>query len=454
MITIPKLSEKMEELLGPVADRLGKESGFIKRERIFSGSSFARTLIFSWWQDPAATCASRTEMAHLLGCAVTTPAIEKRFSPEAADFLQRLLLATVRIAVEADPVNIPVLHRFRRVEVCDGSIVILPDELADTYCGCGTKSGSKKASVKLLFRLDLTHGRLFGPLPFAGRVHDRRGAAELPPPEMGSLQIGDLGFFCLGQFREWSERGVYWLSRYKCGTYLYSMAGQRLDLLAWLRVQCPRGQRVDAPVLLGAQVRLACRLIAEWVPGDVVRKRRAALRQEARKDNRPINPIEWELARWTLLLTNCTQGQLSVEEAFGLQQARWQVELLIKRNKSLGQIDEWRSKRQWRIVCEVYAKVLVQVLQHWLLVVGCWANPARSLWKGQRLLQRWGWLLGRAWGGVRWLTELSEAIKMTNTCQIDKRRKDPSLWQVLLAASPPTIPAIPTPPAIQLPCVA
>src|SRR5436190_13260719 len=95
MTTIPKLSSQLEMLLGPVADQLGKESGFIKRQRIFSGSSFARTLVFSWWQDPAATCAARAQTAYLLGCAVTTPAIEKRFSPQAADFLQRLLLACV-----------------------------------------------------------------------------------------------------------------------------------------------------------------------------------------------------------------------------------------------------------------------------------------------------------------------------------------------------------------------
>jgi IS4 transposase len=378
-------------------------------------------------------------MAHLLGCTLTIPAIEKRFSPLAADFLLRLLLAAVHTAVEADPINIPVLRRFVRVEVCDSSIVILPDELANIYLGCGTKSGSKRASVKLLFRLDLTRGRLLGPLLFAGRVNDRVGAGQLTPPEVGSLQIGDLGFFCLRQFHEWDEQGVYWLSRYKCGTYVYDTAGHHLDLLAWLRMECGRGRKLDAQVLLGARARLACRLIAQWVPGGVVRKRRAALREEARKDNRPINPIEWELARWTILVTNCTGEQLSVEEAFSLQQARWQVELLIKRNKSLGQIDEWRSKRQWRVVCEVYAKLLVQVLQHWLLVVGCWADPARSLWRGQQMLQRWGWLLGGAWGTRRWLAELTRAIEMTMTssCRIDKRRTDPSLWQRLLQAAPP-----------------
>src|SRR6476659_5516164 len=153
MITIPKLSEHIEQLLGPVADQLGRDTGFIKRKRVFTGSSFARTLIFSWWHDPAATCAGRTQMAHLLGCAVTIPAVEKRFSPQAADFLEKLLLAAVRTSVQANPVNIPVLSRFTSVEVCDGSIVILPDELADIYQGCSTKSGTKKASVKLLFRL-------------------------------------------------------------------------------------------------------------------------------------------------------------------------------------------------------------------------------------------------------------------------------------------------------------
>src|ERR1041385_7495257 len=59
-----------------------------------------------------------------------------------------------------------------------------------------------------------------------------------------------------------------------------------------------------------------------------------------------------------------------------------------------------------------------------------------GLWKGQAMLQRWGWTLARAWSvegcGERWLTELGAAIKMTNTtpCRMDTRRKDPPLWQV------------------------
>src|SRR3954447_9738599 len=91
MTTLPQLSHYMKHLLGPVADHLGRETGFIQRQRVFSGSSFARTLVFAWWAHPAATCQQRAQTADLLGFPVSTPAIEKRFTAPAATFLQALL---------------------------------------------------------------------------------------------------------------------------------------------------------------------------------------------------------------------------------------------------------------------------------------------------------------------------------------------------------------------------
>ena len=102
MTTIPQLSAQMKHLLGPVADQLGRDTGFIQRQRCFSGSSFARTLVFAWWANPAATCDERAEMATLLECPVSASAIEQRFTPQAAEFLQRLLGEAVRTAVEAE----------------------------------------------------------------------------------------------------------------------------------------------------------------------------------------------------------------------------------------------------------------------------------------------------------------------------------------------------------------
>lgn len=46
LTTIQQLSEMLPELLKEDAKRIGRESGFIQRERKFSGASFAQSLVF------------------------------------------------------------------------------------------------------------------------------------------------------------------------------------------------------------------------------------------------------------------------------------------------------------------------------------------------------------------------------------------------------------------------
>ncbi len=38
----------LQQILGKEADELARETGFIQRERAFSGADFAQTLIFGW----------------------------------------------------------------------------------------------------------------------------------------------------------------------------------------------------------------------------------------------------------------------------------------------------------------------------------------------------------------------------------------------------------------------
>lgn len=79
------------------------------------------------------------------------------------------------------------------------------------------------------------------------------------------------------------------------------------------------------------------------------------------------------------LLTNVPPSLLSAAEAMVLLRARWQIELLWKWWKDQGKVDEWQTAKPERILCELYAKLLGMLVQHWLLLLACWDDPHRSL---------------------------------------------------------------------------
>jgi hypothetical protein len=139
---------------------------------------------------------------------------------------------------------------------------------------------------------------------------------------------------------------------------------------------------------LGETQRQPARLLAGRVPPAVAAERRRRLRATARKKGRTVRARRLAVAAWTMLVTNVPAERLTVREALVLGRARWHIELLFKLWKSQGRVDESRSLKPWRILCEVYAKLLAMVVQHWLFLVSCWAYPHRSLTKAAQTVQK------------------------------------------------------------------
>jgi hypothetical protein len=52
--------------------------------------------------------------------------------------------------------------------------------------------------------------------------------------------------------------------------------------------------------------------------------------------------------------------------------------------KNHGKIDSWRTEKPWRILCELYAKLLAMIVQHWVFLVTCWQYANRSLQKAAK----------------------------------------------------------------------
>ncbi len=240
-----------------------------------------------------------------------------------------------------------------------------------------SQQGRNEASLKITIRWDLLGGRLEGPYLQEGRRQDLKSVLREQVIGKGALWLADLGYWSLRFLRQYSQQGVYFLMRLKEGIIVWC-EGQRVDVLDLLPQHI--GERVELVVDLGADKAVkGVRLLAERVPHHVVAKRHERLWEAARDHGRPVSECALQWAHWTILLTNVPACMLTHEHALALQRALWQIELLFKLWKQDALIDEWNGTKPWRVLCEVYAKLLAMVVQHWFILLSCWDDPHRSL---------------------------------------------------------------------------
>ena len=163
-------------------------------------------------------------------------------------------------------------------------------------------------------------------------------------------------------------------------------------------------------------------------------QRRRQLKDQARKKQR--QPSKARLARcdWTIYVTNAPTTLLRGDEALILARARWQIELLCKLWKPHGGIDRWRSENPWRILCEVYAKLVAMVILHWTLLTAVWVHPDRSLVKAAATVRSYAVMLAGAMRGLLSVVVVIEQIGLCLSvgCRIGRRRQHPTTWQLLL----------------------
>jgi hypothetical protein len=179
------------------------------------------------------------------------------------------------------------------------------------------------------------------------------------------------------------------------------------------------------------------RLLILRVPQDVAERRRANLETDAKRRAHPVRQRAWKLADWTILLTDVPAHLLSLQEALVLVRERWQMEMLYKLWKQYGRIDEWRTTNPWRVLCELYAKLIGLLLQHWLILLFAWQDEQRSLVKLAQVVRDAACSLLEALAGDRSLLSALQAIqrRMRSGCRLNKRKKHPNAAQLLQRGS-------------------
>jgi hypothetical protein len=427
------LAGLLQSLLTVQADALARRTGLVRRQRNLSGADWVQILVFGFLQNPSASLDSLAEWAADHDRTISPQGLDRWFCPAGAECLRQLAPLAVGALLHSQAAAVPLLQRFHGVYVEDATTIALPSTLAAHYPGCGGNdpNGRDQAALKCYVRLEVSAGQVTDLDLRPGKEPDVRAAQQAARLPAGALRLKDLGYFDTQLLAADSQAGVAWISRLPSQVTLRVGDAPWQGLADWLEQQTQ--DTLDVPVQVGRESPLACRLLLARCPPEVRQRRLRKLAERARKKGRPVSVRQRVLCGWTVLCTNLEAGQLTLDEAWVLYRLRWQIELLFKLWKSQGRLAQSLGRRGERVLCEVLAKLVAVLVQHWLLLLaGPWLDPIAAKKRLEVLRRR----LDRLAAALSEREELvEELVKLQRRLQRlrrrSRRKKKPSTWELL-----------------------
>ena len=455
------LEAVLRSLFTDQARQLARETGFVQRRSPIDGAAFAQTMVFGFLDEPDASYTDLQQILAAQKVVVSPQAIEKRMKESAACFLHRMVESLLTVLLVGESCSLELLSGFKGVYLQDGTIIELPDALHEHWRGftkdpqMGTRAG-----LRVQVRLELLHGQLQGPWLQPARADERSGPSSIEehPLPAGCLYVTDSKHVTFARMRRHNEAGRYWLAPATLCYKVIDQQGLCWELPNLIATRVKQGHQViDEPVRLGVQDRVPCRLIAVPNPAvkhptpaqvdrrprikgsrhDVQIGRKKAFKSQTKCKHHRESPRRRELSHWIVLVTNVPASHLSAQQARELLRARWQEELLWKLWKQSNHLDVWRSEKPMRILCELYAKLIGVIVQHWFTLLGCWQDAHRRLVKASKAVKKLAVSVVLTLTGetLTLRSVVTRSQSLMQRCQLNPRFKHPNTSQHLIWAS-------------------
>jgi len=364
MTKIQNFEKNLKEFLNEKADNISSSTRFIKRRRKIKGSSFAKAMIIGNLGQE-----SSLEGICALFChedvEITKQGLDLRFTQESVEFMEHLSREALSMTEESLSINCQILQLFHSVKLLDSSYINLPENMRDQYRGYGSNYQNRPCNTQAGLKIQLGYdylNQIISRLDFKEGVRSDQGYKDyLEDVRPGDLLITDLGYFAPNSFKIIHEQKAYFLSRYKADTNLYDPdTKEKIDLLALLKNQ----EFVVKEFLLGSQPKLKVRVVCQKLTQEQAAYRRRKANKLAKSRGYTSSRRNQNLLDWAIFITNIPSSCVVAEDLSKLYRLRWHVELLSKLYKSYGGIDKFYSKNPYRVLCQIYAKIIAMAIFH------------------------------------------------------------------------------------------
>jgi len=366
-VNVHNLSVEISNLLNKEnINSLAKETGFIQRNGKIDGFIFLDIILFTYFNQKELSLNDLSvEIKKRFGVSISKQSIDERFTNLSVGFFKKVLEKALKIVIKEDH-QIDFLP-YDKVRIKDSTSFQLPENMVEKYKGSGG-SGSK-SSLRIQFEYDLKSSEILDLNLYESVVQDASDAkATIGSVRSNELIIRDLAYVSIPVMQEIEKKEAFYLNRLQTSAIVYQKKGTEfieIDLTKLRKKMKILGLSIlEKEVYIGKNEKFKSRMIVETLSNNQYEERIRKAEKTAKKKGRKLSESYKAKAAINIFITNTDIEAKKVRRLYTL---RWQIELMFKIWKSIGEINKVKKMKVERFESFLFAK-LIWIVLNWQIM--------------------------------------------------------------------------------------
>ncbi len=363
-----KLSKNITDLLSEESiNETAKEIGFVKRDAgKFNGFRFLDLLLFTEFNHKELSLNSiAVAFQERYGIELSKQAVDWRFSDLSTAFFKNILQKALKITIDK---NTKIdFTDYKTVRIKDSTSFELPENMKDKYPK--SLKNVKTALIRIQFEYDIKNGEILDLSLHAFKEQDISDAGKtVENIGTNELIIRDLGYIRIDVLKKIEQKESFYLNRLNFGTNIYEKKNDdfiQIDLgKVYKSMRIKKIFRIEKEVYVGKTEKFKTQMIIERLPESEYQKRVIKAKRTASRRGRTLSDEYKAQQGLNVFITNT---KIPANQVRLLYTLRWQIELMFKIWKSIGEIHKIKKMKLERFETFLFAK-LIWIVINWQIM--------------------------------------------------------------------------------------